>query len=98
MARTRTGVSRRRLLTRSAATAALFAAPSIVRGQLPAPARKVPMRLARDRLEEALARIADPKGEGARACLTVYAQAAISNDLRLKTNRRKMRDCCSRRG
>jgi hypothetical protein len=33
---------------------------------------------ARDRLEEALARIADPKGEGARACLTVYSQAARS--------------------
>ncbi len=31
---------------------------------------------ARDRLEHALARIADPKGEGARACLTVYADAA----------------------
>ena len=30
----------------------------------------------RDRLEQALARIADPKGEGARACLTVYADAA----------------------
>ena len=30
----------------------------------------------RDRLEAALARIADPKGEGARACLTVYPQAA----------------------
>ncbi|HWS07371.1 MAG TPA: amidase family protein, partial [Xanthobacteraceae bacterium] len=30
----------------------------------------------RDRLEQALARIADPKGEGARACLAVYAQAA----------------------
>src|SRR5580698_6952913 len=29
-----------------------------------------------DRLEQALARIADPKGEGARACLTVYADAA----------------------
>jgi aspartyl-tRNA(Asn)/glutamyl-tRNA(Gln) amidotransferase subunit A len=27
----------------------------------------------RDRLEQALSRIADPKGEGARACLTVYA-------------------------
>jgi aspartyl-tRNA(Asn)/glutamyl-tRNA(Gln) amidotransferase subunit A len=32
----------------------------------------------RDRLEQALARIADPKGEGARACLTVYAEAARS--------------------
>jgi aspartyl-tRNA(Asn)/glutamyl-tRNA(Gln) amidotransferase subunit A len=30
----------------------------------------------RDRLEQALVRIADPKGEGARACLTVYAEAA----------------------
>ncbi len=31
---------------------------------------------ARERLDAALARIVDPKGEGARACLTVYAQAA----------------------
>jgi|HubBroStandDraft_6_1064221.scaffolds.fasta_scaffold91173_2 aspartyl-tRNA(Asn)/glutamyl-tRNA(Gln) amidotransferase subunit A len=31
---------------------------------------------ARDRLEQALARIADPKGEGARTCLTVYRDAA----------------------
>jgi len=30
----------------------------------------------RDRLEQALARIADPSGEGARACLTVYTQTA----------------------
>jgi len=30
----------------------------------------------RDRLEQALGRIADPAGEGARACLTVYADAA----------------------
>ncbi len=30
----------------------------------------------RDRLEQALTRIADPAGEGARACLTVYADAA----------------------
>jgi aspartyl-tRNA(Asn)/glutamyl-tRNA(Gln) amidotransferase subunit A len=36
------------------------------------------MRSARDRLEEALARIADPQGEGARACLTLYSQAARS--------------------
>jgi aspartyl-tRNA(Asn)/glutamyl-tRNA(Gln) amidotransferase subunit A len=33
----------------------------------------------RDRLEQALARIVDPKGEGARACLTVYSQAARSS-------------------
>src|SRR5512139_3655131 len=31
---------------------------------------------ARERLEAALARIDDPKGEGARACLTVYREAA----------------------
>ena len=30
----------------------------------------------RDRLEQALTRIADPNGEGARACLTVYAKEA----------------------
>ena len=30
----------------------------------------------RDRLEQALARIADPKGEGARACLAVYGDIA----------------------
>src|SRR5262249_19741447 len=29
---------------------------------------------ARDRLEQALDRIADPKGAGARACLTVYPE------------------------
>ena len=34
------------------------------------------MRASRDRLEAALARIADPSGEGARACLTVYAESA----------------------
>src|SRR5256884_5958794 len=33
-------------------------------------------RYARARLDEALARIADPKGEGARACLTVYSEQA----------------------
>src|ERR1700716_2943502 len=31
---------------------------------------------ARDRLEQALSKIADRQGEGARACLTVYADAA----------------------
>ena len=30
----------------------------------------------RDRVEDALARIADPAGEGSRSCLTVYAEAA----------------------
>ena len=36
----------------------------------------MPLQSARDRLEAALARISDPNGEGARACLTVYTQAA----------------------
>ncbi|MGH9418476.1 MAG: amidase family protein, partial [Thermoanaerobaculia bacterium] len=31
---------------------------------------------ARDRLEQALSRVADPSGEGRRACLTVYADSA----------------------
>lgn len=31
---------------------------------------------ARERLEQALARIADPNGEGSRSCLTVYAEPA----------------------
>ncbi|HEX7883631.1 MAG TPA: amidase [Afipia sp.] len=43
----------------------------------------------RDRLEQALIRIADPAGEGARACLTVYAnearKAADAADVRIKS-------------
>ena len=34
------------------------------------------MNSVRDHLELALARIADPQGEGARACLTLYADVA----------------------
>jgi aspartyl-tRNA(Asn)/glutamyl-tRNA(Gln) amidotransferase subunit A len=41
----------------------------------------MPARLVRDRLEQSLGRIADPKGEGARACLTVYeARARLEAD------------------
>ncbi|CAN5175149.1 amidase [soil metagenome] len=43
----------------------------------------------RDRLEKALVKIADPAGEGARACLTVYAdearKAADAADVRIKS-------------
>lgn len=43
----------------------------------------------RDRLEDALSRIGDPNGEGARACLTVYAEdarrAADASDARAKS-------------
>ena len=46
----------------------------------------------RDRLELALSRIADPSGEGARACLTVYADAARASadaaDARAKSGKR----------
>src|SRR6476619_4536426 len=44
---------------------------------------------ARERLEAALGRIDEPKGEGARACLTVYREqakaAAEAADARAKT-------------
>jgi hypothetical protein len=70
-------LSRRRFLHLAASTAATttlaqLAAPIAVRA-LPS---VLPKRPARDRLEEALTRIADPRGEGARACLTVYADTA----------------------
>jgi aspartyl-tRNA(Asn)/glutamyl-tRNA(Gln) amidotransferase subunit A len=38
----------------------------------------MPLLSCRDRLEAALAKIDDPAGEGARACLTVYREAAIA--------------------
>ncbi len=45
----------------------------------------------RDRLEQSLSRISDSKGEGARACLTVYAEnarkAAAAADARAKSGR-----------
>ena len=41
----------------------------------------VKVHAARDRLEAALAHIVDPKGEGARACLTVYARYCRLTDL-----------------
>jgi aspartyl-tRNA(Asn)/glutamyl-tRNA(Gln) amidotransferase subunit A len=66
-------LNRRRLLTGVAATVLAF--PSIAQAPAPAPSVLKP-RPSRERLEEALARIADPGGEGARACLTVYREAA----------------------
>ena len=63
-------------LAASATTATTLAStvPARVRAQA---AAILPKRSARDRLEQALARIADPKGEGARACLTVYTETAV---------------------
>ena len=62
----------------SAAAVATFAQSGIpILAQGKGPNRMaLPRRSSRDRLEEALLRIADPKGEGARACLTVYSDAA----------------------
>src|SRR5258706_768043 len=54
------------------AIATATAAPSMVRGQ----GQALKRRPARGWLEEAPSRIADPKGEGAGACLTVYRQFA----------------------
>src|SRR5580704_442972 len=56
-------------------TLARSAMPPKARAQTPNKA-SFPIRSARDRLDQALARIADPKGEGARACLTVYSDGA----------------------
>jgi aspartyl-tRNA(Asn)/glutamyl-tRNA(Gln) amidotransferase subunit A len=72
-------IVRREFLHFAGAATALLASRYVVRAQVPAPKRGMPPpRSARDRLEEALVRIADPKGEGARACLSVYSQAARS--------------------
>jgi aspartyl-tRNA(Asn)/glutamyl-tRNA(Gln) amidotransferase subunit A len=77
-------LSRRRVLA-GAAAATLVATPALAQGPAPSasaagPAASTPPapkpRASRERLEEALARIADPAGEGARACLTVYRDAA----------------------
>jgi hypothetical protein len=62
-------------LRSSAAAATFLATPSFGQAQTPAPGL-IMRRPARERLEQALARIADPSGEGARTCLTVYDRVA----------------------
>jgi aspartyl-tRNA(Asn)/glutamyl-tRNA(Gln) amidotransferase subunit A len=65
-----TGVSRRDTLHLAGVAVTMIAAPALARN-----------RASRDRLEAALARIADPAGEGARAILTLYtAQARAAAD------------------
>ena len=64
-------ITRRHLLANLPVGTAAIAAPLIIRAQT----KGVPSS-ARDRLEEALRRIADPAGEGVRACLTVYPEVA----------------------
>jgi aspartyl-tRNA(Asn)/glutamyl-tRNA(Gln) amidotransferase subunit A len=67
----------RREFLHFAGAATFFASPYVVRAQDQKPnVGMPPPRSARNRLEEALARIADPNGEGARACLTIYSEAA----------------------
>ena len=61
-------LNRRNVVTGIAAASVLAAAPVRVRAQT--------RKSSRDRLEEALVRINDPRGEGKRACLTVYTEAA----------------------
>src|SRR5262245_42246592 len=70
-------VTRRRILSSAVAATALMTTQRLSRAQTrPTKITVLPSRPARDRLEEALASIANPKGEGARACLTVYSRAA----------------------
>jgi aspartyl-tRNA(Asn)/glutamyl-tRNA(Gln) amidotransferase subunit A len=64
-------INRRKFVLSAAVGTVVIAAPSVIRAQT----RGGPAS-SRDRLEEALRRIADPTGEGARACLTVYGEAA----------------------
>jgi hypothetical protein len=72
-------MKRRQFLHFATAAAGLIASPYISRVQAQAPTIGTPsQRSARDRLEEALARIADATGEGTRACLTVYSAPARS--------------------
>jgi aspartyl-tRNA(Asn)/glutamyl-tRNA(Gln) amidotransferase subunit A len=59
----------------AATTTLARSAPTPARGQAAIKAA-LPKRSSRDRLEEALTRIGDPKGEGVRTCLTVYSDAA----------------------
>jgi aspartyl-tRNA(Asn)/glutamyl-tRNA(Gln) amidotransferase subunit A len=76
MQRSERTLSRRHFLAAASATT-LLATPKILSAQAQPPVTgTLQTRAARDRLEEALARIADPHGEGARACLTVYSKAA----------------------
>jgi len=73
---------RRRFLHLAGAATALLASPYVVRAQQQAPRTGAPPRSARDRLEEALARIADPNGEGSRACLTIMPRPAAPQPTR----------------
>src|SRR4051812_33598673 len=57
------------------AAAATFL-PRTARAQITARGKTMPQVSARDHLETCLERIGDPRGEGARACITLYAAGA----------------------
>src|SRR5882724_13252202 len=69
-------VNRRQLVHLAGAATALVASPFFHRARAQTSKNAMFPLPSRDRLEEALACIADPNGAGARACLTVYAEAA----------------------
>jgi aspartyl-tRNA(Asn)/glutamyl-tRNA(Gln) amidotransferase subunit A len=69
-------VTRRQFVHVASVATALFASPFVLRARAQTSKNAMFPLPARDRLEEALAHIADPNGEGSRACLTVYSQAA----------------------
>jgi aspartyl-tRNA(Asn)/glutamyl-tRNA(Gln) amidotransferase subunit A len=66
-------VNRRALLASAAAAAGI---PRGLRAQISARGKKMAQSSARDRLEACLERISDPRGEGARTCLKIYAAEA----------------------
>ena len=71
------GIVRRQFLHLEGSATALFAAPYVVRSRAQAPTISVsPHSPHVIGWKKPLVRIADPKGEGARACLTVYSQVA----------------------
>jgi len=68
---------RRKFLRFATTATALFASTYNSRAQTQSiKSGGPPRRSARERLEGALTRIADPKGEGSRTCLTVYSETA----------------------
>ena len=69
-------IARRQFLHLAGAATTFVASATVMQAQQSPKIGVLPPRSARERLEEALARITDPKGEGARACLTVYSQAS----------------------
>ena len=77
------------------AATAFFASPYVVRGAGTGARWRATDPFAQDRLEEHLLRVADPNGEGSRACLRRMPQAARAAadaaDARARINRTSVR-------